>query len=265
MKQPEYLWVYVLWGSVIVSTLLIYGIVQGARRAGLSDYNVRRTLLGSAVVVFGWLAFTTICAWMGVFEPYVRGVNLFLPLAVAIPMISAQIFLPRNGQVKQILAAIPQEWLIGIQAYRGLGSIFLVLCGQHLMPREFALPAGFGDATVGVLALPLSMAWALGWKYRRAATVAWNVLGISDLLIALTMGFLTSPSLIQVFALDSPNRLVSAFPAVLIPTFAVPISIVLHFVSLGKLRSEPGLEKEIIRKGTLEAAQEASYFPIQNR
>jgi hypothetical protein len=36
--------------------------------------------------------------------------------------------------------------------------------------------------------------------------------------------------------LDAPNDLIGAFPLVLIPTFLVPISIVLHLASLTKLR-----------------------------
>jgi hypothetical protein len=38
-----------------------------------------------------------------------------------------------------------------------------------------------------------------------------------------------------VFAFDRPSTLISVFPLVLIPTFRVPLAIVLHIVSLIQL------------------------------
>jgi len=64
---------------------------------------------------------------------------------------------------------------------------------------------------------------------------AWNLLGLLDLVVAVTTGFLTSPSPFQMLALDAPNELVSAFPLVMIPVFAVPLAVLLHVASLVKL------------------------------
>lgn len=50
------------------------------------------------------------------------------------------------------------------------------------------------------------------------------------------MGRLTSPLPWQLFAFDLPNELVSAFPLVLVPTYLVPASVLLHLASLAKLR-----------------------------
>ena len=65
---------------------------------------------------------------------------------------------------------------------------------------------------------------------------AWNLFGISDLVVAVTTGFLTSPSQLQLLAFDRPNDLISAFPLVMIPVFLVPLSVLLHLASLEKLR-----------------------------
>ncbi|MBL1430143.1 MAG: hypothetical protein COA60_001240 [Robiginitomaculum sp.] len=35
---------------------------------------------------------------------------------------------------------------------------------------------------------------------------------------------------------DDPNLLITSFPLVMIPTFAVPLSIILHVLTLWKLR-----------------------------
>jgi hypothetical protein len=63
----------------------------------------------------------------------------------------------------------------------------------------------------------------------------WNVLGILDLALTLTMGFLTTPGRFQTFALDRPNTGVGTYPLVMIPAFAVPLSLILHGLSLWQL------------------------------
>jgi hypothetical protein len=56
-----------------------------------------------------------------------------------------------------------------------------------------------------------------------------------DLVVAVTTGFLSSPSPIQKFAFDNPNTLITAFPLVMIPVFLVPLAILLHLASLTEL------------------------------
>jgi hypothetical protein len=51
------------------------------------------------------------------------------------------------------------------------------------------------------------------------------------------MGLLTSPGRLHLFALDAPNQLVSAYPLVMIPTFGVPLALILHGIVLWRLRA----------------------------
>jgi hypothetical protein len=51
----------------------------------------------------------------------------------------------------QLIDAVPQSWLVGLQFYRVLGAIFLVMYAQGRMPAAFALPAGAGDVAIGLL------------------------------------------------------------------------------------------------------------------
>ncbi len=83
-----------------------------------------------------------------------------------------------------VLRVVPQSWLTGVQFYRALGAMFLALWTLSRMPGEFALPAGTGDVIVG-LAAPI-VAW-LNAKHSpsaRNATIAWNIFGIADLVVA---------------------------------------------------------------------------------
>jgi hypothetical protein len=74
---------------------------------------------------------------------------------------------------------------------------------------------------------------------------AWNVLGLTDLAVAVTTGFLSSPSPIQSLAFDNPNTLITAFPLVMIPVFLVPLAVLLHLASLAKLRQTEASSHEI--------------------
>jgi hypothetical protein len=114
--------------------------------------------------------------------------------------------------------------------------IFLVLYATGHLPGVFAWPAGVGDVLVGLLAPLVGAAYARGSRRADGWVRVWNWLGIADLLVALTTGFLSSPSPLQMFAFDAPNELISAFPLAMIPVFVVPLSILLHLASLSKLR-----------------------------
>jgi hypothetical protein len=155
---------------------------------------------------------------------------------VFLPIILGLWSLSRLRIITQALDATPLSWLVGVQVYRVVGVIFLILLGAGQLPREFALPAGTGDVIVGLLALPV--AWAARTGSRRALMSAyvWNGLGILDFIVAIATGFLSSPSRIQLLALDHPNLIASAYPLVLIPVFLVPLSSILHGLCLWKIR-----------------------------
>jgi hypothetical protein len=143
-----------------------------------------------------------------------------------------------------------------VQFYRVLGVIFVVLyTGRHL-PGLFALPAGLGDSLVGVLAPFVAASFARSPEESARRVRLWNLLGIADLVIAVTLGFLTSPSPLQVAAFDRPSGLIAMFPLSLIPVFAVPLSILLHIASLQKLRQDQKAGYRELRTGEIGSSRE---------
>ena len=56
--------------------------------------------------------------------------------------------------------------------------------------------------------------------------------------VAVTMGALTSPGPAHLFARAAPNLLISSYPLVMVPTFAVPMALMLHGLVLWRLRRE---------------------------
>lgn len=133
------------------------------------------------------------------------------------------------ASVRRLIGRVPLHWLVGVQLYRVVGGLFLIAWLQGDVPAEFALPAGIGDVAVGLLA-PFVALMLVRRGIERAwpAVVGWCALGIADLVLAITLGFLTAPSAFQQLALDEPNAAITSYPLVLVATFGVPVSIVLH-------------------------------------
>ena len=78
-----------------------------------------------------------------------------------------------------MIAAVPQQWIVGVQLYRALGAIFLILYAAGKLPGLFAWPAGIGDIAIGFLAPVVGLAYARAPHKAAGVVAAWNVFGSS--------------------------------------------------------------------------------------
>jgi hypothetical protein len=229
-----------LYGTLIavvrpaIVTAVLTGLWVALRRATLPPPRRVTTWLAVAMPLVAWLALVWISAAAGVFQ-FGRSRIPLVPLAVILPPVIGLPLVMRSGRVAAALDPAPPGWLVGIQVYRVLGANFLALWAYGALPGVFALPAGIGDVLVGLLALPAALSLASGAAGGRAAAVAWNLLGIADLVTAVTLGVLSAPGPLQQLAPDHPNVLTASYPTVMTPAFAVPLSLILHGLSLWQL------------------------------
>jgi hypothetical protein len=184
-----------------------------------------------------WLAVVWGLAINGTFRPVPGGMGVpLLPIAIFAPVLVGLVLLMRSKRVAAVLDAMPPSWLVGVQVYRIFGGIFLVSWARGSIPGVFALPAGIGDVLVGVLALPVALYVSTGTSGGRTAGIAWNLLGLTDFVVAIAMGAMSSPGRLQVLSTDRPNVQIGTYPTVMTPAFTVPSSIILHMLSLWQLR-----------------------------
>jgi hypothetical protein len=216
---------------------ILWGLWIGLGRTVAAPAARQATWLTAAVVLAAWLIVAWLLAGLGAFAP--GGRIPLLPLAIVLPLVVGFLALRGAGPIRAAIDAVPPAWLVGLQVYRVLGGNFVVLWAFGAIPGVFALPAGLGDMAVGLLALPAAIAVASGTQGGRAAAIAWNLLGIADLASAVTLGSLTVPGPLQALALDHPNLLAGIYPTVMTPAFAVPLSLILHGLSLRQLRRLP--------------------------
>jgi hypothetical protein len=140
-----------------------------------------------------------------------------------------------SKRIGQLLDAMPAAWLIALQLYRVFGSQWLAYWLGGLLPGLWALPAGTGDVLTGLFAVPAAMALATGTAEGRRAAILWNVFGLADFAVAITLGMIMSSGPFQLIIPDGPRMAVDSFPNVLTPAFVVPSSILLHALSLRQL------------------------------
>ena len=189
----------------------------------------------SAAVLIGWFLLAVALALAGAYEAGAERIPT-IQYGIAIPILIGAWLIWRSPTVSRIIDIVPQPWIVGVQLYRALGVIFLILYATDKMPGLFAWPAGVGDIIVGLLAPVVALAYARDPSRNGNLVWAWNVFGILDLVVAVTTGFITSPS--ALFTYEPPNELISVFPLVLVPVYLVPLSILLHLASLAKLHRE---------------------------
>ncbi|SRR6266436_9462 len=123
-----------------------------------------------------------------------------------------------------------------LQSGRVIGVVFLTLYALGLLPGIFALPAGLGDVAIGLTAPLVASVLASKARYRLGLLAVWNILGMLDLLVAVSLGILTSRSTLGLLAGTTSSALVVAFPLSLIPTFLVPAYLILHLIALDRVR-----------------------------
>lgn len=233
-QVPAYLTPFILTGMTLVIATLVLGLRRALRRIAPPDQA--KALWSVSTLLIGWFIVAVATSIAGFYRPSSGPPTIQYGLLT--PIVVGVLAFLTWPLLRRIIAGIPSTWLVGVQFYRVLGVIFVVLyAGRHL-PGIFALPAGLGDSLVGVLAPFAAMSLARSPQASVRKVRLWNLLGIADLVIAVTLGFLSSPSPLQMVAFDRPSGLIAMFPLSLIPVFAVPLSILLHLASLQKLRQD---------------------------
>jgi hypothetical protein len=223
-------------------TIIALGLIWlGATRMPASA-KLRYVTAGVlSAVLIGWVA---VAQYLGAANVYFAttdtagaGVPTVL-FGLLIPLAVAAIALWRSESIARLVSAIPLHWLVAAQVYRVGGGMFLVLWADGRLPWQFALPAGIGDVTTGIVAVVVAALLAQNAAGARGAAYSWSIFGIADLVVAITMGAMTSPGQAHLLAFEAPNLLISSYPLVMVPTFAVPLALMLHGIVLWRLQGK---------------------------
>jgi hypothetical protein len=236
---PAYLTTFESALRPLVAAIALVLIWIGAARMEAPAQSRYATAGALSVALIVWL---TVAQYFGSANTYFASTETAVPtvlFGLLIPLAVAAVGLWQSRNLASLVSAIPLPWLVAAQVYRIGGGIFLVLMADGRLPWQFALPAGIGDVTTGVVAIIVAVLLAQKADGARRAVYAWCLFGIADLVVAVTMGGMTSPGRAHLLAFDAPNLLISSYPLVLVPTFAVPFALMLHGLVLWRLRRKP--------------------------
>jgi len=197
--------------------------------------NEGRPLLLAATLAI-WLAAVVAFGAAGAFEASAGQPPLGVLLAITVPpLLFALLYRLRPG-FRAFALGIDLRWLTAIQAWRVIGVTFLAFYAFGLLPGLFAWPAGLGDAAVG-LAAPFVLLAMLRDAPNWRSQVAWlNIAGLIDFAGAIGTGVLTSNSSLGLLSDGRTYVSLGELPLSLVPTFAVPLWIIFHMISLLQLR-----------------------------
>jgi len=233
---PNYLFPYVLSGTLATVAAVLFGTHKALKLAGWPAPDRRQAVWKIALLLGAWFVAALVSSWFGLYRTVTSG-RPTIEYGLLIPIIAGVVLFRQRSTLKRVIEAVPQRWLVSVQLYRAEGLIFLVLYAAGYLPGVFAWPAGVGDILVGLFAPVVGAAYARRSPNAAGWLRAWNLFGIVDLIVAISTGFLSSPSRLQMFAFGAPNELISAFPLAMIPVFLVPLSILLHLASLKRLQT----------------------------
>jgi len=119
--------------------------------------------------------------------------------------------------------------LVAAQTYRIFGVVYLWGVSQGVLHPAFGIPTGIGDILVGVTAIPFAYFIWKGFSWSKYALVIWSVLGIADLVNAVSLGLITS---------EFSSSAMTIPLSILVPTVVTPpLALTLYGITLYRLRN----------------------------
>jgi hypothetical protein len=184
----------------------------------------------TAVIIAAWFIFALSASALHLFKNDANRVGLAVAFAALLPIVAFSVWFAASEKFRGFALSLNPQALTFIQSWRVLGVIFPVLLAYGVLPAVFAKSAGYGDIAVGLTA-PLAALWLANARHR-SSFIAWQLLGILDLVTAVGLGA-TAPLLSPG---STPMVAMTVLPLSLIPTFGVPLFVILHVICIAQAR-----------------------------
>ncbi len=188
------------------------------------------------VVLALWFGLVFLVGSQGAFaaSPGSPPLPIFFGLATPLVLFFAAYF--GWSAFREFILGADLRLVTAIQGWRWAGLGFLSLYAHGVLPGLFAFPAGLGDMAIGItapwilLGLLRNQSFVISRRY-----VIWNLLGILDLTVAVSLGVICS-GFLRGFAPAVTTSAMGQLPLVLVPAYLVPLFLMLHFTALSQVR-----------------------------
>jgi len=155
-----------------------------------------------------------------------------IAVGVAAPLLLFAALFRLSRSFRDFVLTLDLRLVAAIQAWRWAGLGFLSLYAYNVLPAIFALPAGLGDMAVGLVAPLIVLRLVREPDFAASAAFArWNLFGILDLVVAVTIASISFR-----LATGAPGEIsvapMALLPLLVIPGFLVPVFLMLHVTAL---------------------------------
>jgi hypothetical protein len=198
--------------------------------------------------VVAWLTGSIILSLLGLFNQPDKPPTFF-GLFLAGPILGFLAAYAFSKKVRDALFALPLWAITATHSLRLVGIAFVISALTHELAPQFGWIAGIGDIVSALVSIPLAMSlyqkrYSQGLRLR---FILWNIFGILGLFLSVTLGLLYSPSVMGILSSPVSNtRALSFLPYSLIPTFYVPILILLHLLALRRSAEIPERSQRVV-------------------
>jgi hypothetical protein len=202
-------------------------------------------------LIAAWFLFALSASALGWFRNDANRVGLEVAFAAVTPILVFAVWFAASEKFRQFTLSLNPQILTLAQSWRIVGFTFVLLEARGILPAIFALPAGYGDMTIGMTAT--LVAWKLANPAHRSSFILWQLLGIADLVTAVSLG--TTARLISP---EGPSMVaMTVLPLSLVPTFLVPLFLIFHVICIAQAR-----DWKIALQGTSQDARRVQHLAI---
>src|SRR5229473_3090884 len=194
----------------------------------LTTTNYERLTAG---LIGAWFLFALSASALDGFKNDANRVGLAVAVAAVAPILVFALWFASSEKFRQFALSLNPQLLTFTQSWRIVGFTFVLLEARGILPAIFALPAGYGDMAIGMTAS--FVAWKLADPGHRNSFILWQVLGIVDLVMAVSLG--TTARLID--PQGASMVAMTVLPLSLVPTFLVPLFVIFHVICVAQART----------------------------
>jgi len=160
--------------------------------------------------------------------------SITAPILTLLPILGFFWVRKHIASLRALTDAMNLRLLIGVQAYRMTGSIFLLFALQGTMPGLIGIPTGISAFLVGLLGVGLAIFYRPQSAVWRGAADLWNWFGLGYFSYATILCLLC---VAQVIDLTPDPIPIFFYPIAFIGSFGVPFSVILHFIAHARIKS----------------------------
>ena len=178
-------------------------------------------------LIAAWFLFALLGSAEYVFRNQDNRFGIAIALAAGLPLVIFAAWFGLSASFREYLLSLNPSTLTLAQTWRLLGFTFLISEARGILPAFFAWPAGYGDMLIGATATYIAL--RLAEPRHRSTFIGWQLLGITDLVLAVGVGTtagLTHPG--------ASMLAMTVLPFSLIPTFLVPLFFILHVICIAQ-------------------------------